>query len=81
MSEIGQRITPKTVLEMSKEELHSRLGYLKKRMKQASKNFEFYYYEELKSEVEAINKQLADPIRHSYEVKLRLKESKGRQVN
>lgn len=50
----AKRSGPKPVFSMSETELCQRLEWIEERMKSASKNFEFYYYEELKEETKTI---------------------------
>ncbi|MCY7866052.1 hypothetical protein P8918_13835 [Bacillus spizizenii] len=52
------RVTPKLPYEMNHDELLKRKKEVKKRLRRAVQNYEFYYYNEMKEELDAINEQL-----------------------
>lgn len=61
------RVAPfKTPFEMNENEIIERQKHIKKRMSRAVRNYEFYYYEELKKDYADLQKRL-DEIREMKE--------------
>ncbi|PTY92943.1 hypothetical protein [Heyndrickxia sporothermodurans] len=52
------RKLPKLPYQMTKDEILERMKQVNKRMARAVQNYEFYYYEELKSEMQDLKKEL-----------------------